>query len=167
MGGYRIYLAYGSNLNLAQMYRRCPDSMLLAVGTLCNHELLFKGRYGNCYCTVEPCPCSVVPVGIFLVSDRDVKSLDRYEGVPKHYRRVNVNPADIYIAKSFDEIPDLPVFMYAMNAEMGGCGAPSDLYYETVQKGYMDCCLDTRYLEYALDKSIDIAMNEQINKFNF
>ena len=46
MGGYRIYLAYGSNLNLAQMYRRCPDSMLLAVVGFFLSYWIFREPYG-------------------------------------------------------------------------------------------------------------------------
>ena len=39
----RYYIAYGSNLNVRQMMRRCPESRVIGTGTLNGWELLFKG----------------------------------------------------------------------------------------------------------------------------
>ena len=39
-----IYYAYGSNLNLRQMARRCPTAKLLGTGVIPDYELLFRGR---------------------------------------------------------------------------------------------------------------------------
>lgn len=57
-----IYYAYGSNLNLRQMARRCPTAKLLGTGVIPDYELLFRGREeGHSYLTVRPCPGAQVP----------------------------------------------------------------------------------------------------------
>lgn len=39
----KLYIAYGSNLNLRQMKYRCPTAKLVGKGTIENYELQFKG----------------------------------------------------------------------------------------------------------------------------
>lgn len=38
----RYYIAYGSNLNLSQMFKRCPGSRVIGTSELDGWELLFK-----------------------------------------------------------------------------------------------------------------------------
>ncbi len=45
----RLYIAYGSNLNLPQMGRRCPTAKVVGTSEIKNYELLFRG-----VATVEP-----------------------------------------------------------------------------------------------------------------
>ena len=43
----KLYVAYGSNLNMRQMKGRCPESVFLGTGVIEDHELQFKGSaYG-------------------------------------------------------------------------------------------------------------------------
>ena len=39
----KLYIAYGSNLNLKQMKYRCPTAKLVGKGVVENYELQFKG----------------------------------------------------------------------------------------------------------------------------
>ena len=39
----KIYLAYGSNLNLAQMKKRCPEAKVIGKANLRDYQLLFRG----------------------------------------------------------------------------------------------------------------------------
>lgn len=39
----KLYIAYGSNLNLGQMNYRCPTAKLYGTGVIENYELQFKG----------------------------------------------------------------------------------------------------------------------------
>ena len=39
----KMYIAYGSNMDLEQMQSRCPDAELLGTGRLENWRLMFKG----------------------------------------------------------------------------------------------------------------------------
>lgn len=145
------YVAYGSNLNLIQMGYRCPDAKLVAKGFLSNYELLFCGQNGNCYCTVKRHNGMSVPICIFSVSEKDIKSLDRYEGYPVHYRKVILKAKDIILTDCTKYISQ--PFIYIMNEDMGGIGAPSHRYFNTVLQGYRDCGLDKWFLYKAYDVS--------------
>ena len=48
------YIAYGSNLNLAQMARRCPTAKVVGKGEIKDYELLFRGCRESAVATVEP-----------------------------------------------------------------------------------------------------------------
>ena len=39
----KMYIAYGSNMDLEQMQHRCPEAELLGAGHLENWRLMFKG----------------------------------------------------------------------------------------------------------------------------
>ena len=50
----RRYIAYGSNLNRAQMALRCPDAKVVGTGEIKDYELLFRGNRNGAVATVEP-----------------------------------------------------------------------------------------------------------------
>ncbi|MEB3034673.1 poly-gamma-glutamate hydrolase family protein [[Mycobacterium] nativiensis] len=78
------YFAYGSNLCRRQMTRRCPDASDPRPATLADHDWLINERG---VATVEPFPGSRVHGVLWRVSDEDLATLDRAEGVPLRYRR--------------------------------------------------------------------------------
>jgi len=49
----RLYVAYGSNLNLKQMSHRCPTAKVYGKGKLKRYRLLFRGSKNNAYLTIE------------------------------------------------------------------------------------------------------------------
>ena len=67
----KYYLAYGSNLNVAQMRFRCPDAMVVGAAVIPDYELLFKGSLTGAYLTIEPKQGAQVPVGVWEVSLAD------------------------------------------------------------------------------------------------
>lgn len=79
-----IYFAYGSNLCVQQMARRCPEASDPRPATLADHDWLINQRG---VATVEPFPGSRVHGVLWRVSDRDLAALDSAEGVPVRYRR--------------------------------------------------------------------------------
>ena len=81
----RYYIAYGSNLNVAQMVRRCPEAKPIGTAVLENYILYFKGSGSGYYLTIEQKIGSKVPVAIWEVTGEDEKALDRYEGYPRFY----------------------------------------------------------------------------------
>lgn len=94
----KIYLAYGSNMDLAQMKARCRGARLLGAGRLDGWRLLFKGSRTGAYATIEREAGKHVPVLLWRVTAEDEKSLDRYEGFPDFYYKrqlqaVTVNAA--------------------------------------------------------------------------
>ena len=45
------YVAYGSNLNMAQMRDRCPTAGFVGTGVIQDYELQFKGSLHNAHAT--------------------------------------------------------------------------------------------------------------------
>lgn len=64
----RRYIAYGSNLNRAQMALRCPDAKVVGTGEIKDYELLFRGNRNGAVATVEPKKGESVPVLIWEIS---------------------------------------------------------------------------------------------------
>ena len=78
------YFAYGSNLCVTQMAQRCPDAVDPRPALLRDHDWLINERG---VATVEPFSGTEVHGVLWQVSDRDLATLDRAEGVPARYRR--------------------------------------------------------------------------------
>ena len=77
----RFYIAYGSNLNLEQMARRCPTARVVKASFLHNHRLMFRGK-STAAATVEEHRGNKVPVLIWQLQPSDERALDAYEGYP-------------------------------------------------------------------------------------
>ena len=86
----RLYIAYGSNLNVRQMKTRCPNAKILGTAKMKGWELLFKGSKSGSYLTIEKKENGIVPVVIWEVSESDEKALDRYEGYPTFYYKKDI-----------------------------------------------------------------------------
>ncbi len=140
----RLYVAYGSNLNMRQMKYRCPTAELYATGTIEDHELQFKGHPSSAFATIAPKEGATVPVAVWEIQPEDEQALDRYEGYPSHYFK-----QDISMEIDGEEVTAM---VYIMNPKMQ-FGLPSPSYYQTVYEGYKDCELDTDVLEQAVRES--------------
>lgn len=141
----KYYIAYGSNLNHAQMAYRCPDAEFIGTSIIDGYELVFKGRnYG--VADIIPCEGGSVPVGIWSISETDERNLDVYEGFPQHYRK-----QDFTI--DFDG-KNISCMAYVMSADRS-FKMPSEWYFNTILQGYIDCGIDTETLFEAADKVSD------------
>ena len=49
----KLYVAYGSNLNIAQMALRCPTAHIYGTGLLNNWELIYRGSMTGSYATIR------------------------------------------------------------------------------------------------------------------
>jgi gamma-glutamylcyclotransferase len=90
----RLYFAYGSNLSLEQMARRCPESRLHGLGVLPGFEWVIGERgYANVVRTAAP-PTPDEPGVYGLLYElggeggADEAALDGYEGVSWVYKKV-------------------------------------------------------------------------------
>ena len=86
----RLYIAYGSNLNVRQMETRCPNAKILGTAKLKGWELPFKGSKSGSYLTIEKKENAIVPVVIWEVDKTDEKALNRYEGYPTFYYKKDI-----------------------------------------------------------------------------
>ena len=147
----RYYLAYGSNLNIAQMQFRCPDATVAGTAVIPDYELLFKGSLTGAYLTIEPKQGAHVPVGVWEVSLADELRLDRYEGFPSFYykKEIRIPVVDIRTGKTRQH----DAFVYIMHEDRK-LGVPTDMYVRTCIEGYRDFGFDTAFLFDAYDKSL-------------
>ncbi len=133
-GARLLYFAYGSNLNKAQMRHRCRDAVPLTTARLPGWRLVFRGRPGKAgVASIEPCPHTQVMGALWELSDRDLASLDRYEGYPGFYGRKEVEV----------QTPQGPVVALAYLLRPGyGPAMPHPEYFEGILRGYRDWGLD-------------------------
>lgn len=111
-----LYFAYGSNLCVHQMARRCPDAADPRPATLADHDWLINERG---VATVEPFDGAVVHGVLWRLSDRDLDVLDSAEGVPVRYRRDELvvhsaagpGPAWVYIDPRVEPGPPRPGYL--------------------------------------------------------
>ena len=135
----RLYIAYGSNINLEQMAHRCPNSKIVSKEMLKGYELEFRG-----VATIVPNDKSEVPVLIWEIDGRDEHSLDKYEGFPNYYRK-ELFEIDVNGEKK-------ECMAYLMNS--GHISPPMSYYYNVINQGYEANGMDTSYLRAALERSV-------------
>ena len=80
-----LYFAYGSNLNIEQMKRRCPDSVGISAAELSDYKLVERT-----YADIEVAAGECVHGALYQISERDLANLDHYEGYPDYYTRDEV-----------------------------------------------------------------------------
>ena len=130
-----LYFAYGSNLNLFQMKRRCKDSIFLKKINLKNFRLTFRSRYRAA--DIEIKKNSIVPGALFEISKSDEKKLDVYEDFPILYKKYYF----YYYGKK--------VMTYTM-VKKSQFKFPTERYLNIVKRGYRDCNIDNKFLTKAL-----------------
>lgn len=150
----KLYLAYGSNMNIAHMAVRCPTAKVVGRTVLTGYQLLFRGVSGGAYATVEEHPNRQVPVVIWELDDIAEKRLDRYEGYPTLYRKE-------YLKVKLNGKP-VQAMIYLMNSGRP-IGMPDRHYYESILEGYLAAGLDVAIL----DEAVRLSVRYDINQFLF
>jgi len=74
----KLYFAYGSNMDIAQMKHRCPENRLIGKALLPRYRWIITRRG---YATVVPSQQDEVEGVLFEISKKDEERLDCYEGV--------------------------------------------------------------------------------------
>lgn len=146
MRAKRLNIAYGSNLSLKQMARRCPTAKVYGKGILKGYRLLFKGVPGNAYATIEPYKGGQVPVLVWELQPADEYSLDCYEGYPNFYYK-----KDLKVELYNGEI--VKAMVYIMTDKIKGrlnLNFPSPRYLNIVREGYEGAGFDFDFIEEAL-----------------
>lgn len=148
----RLYIAYGSNLNLEQMKHRCPTAKVAGKGVIEDYELLFREDVTSAVATVEPLKNSKVPVLIWEIQESDENSLDIYEGYPDVYRKENIK-----VNVNGEEIEGM---IYLMNEKE--IGIPSDKYLKTIEEGYKAAGFDLSILMNAFLKCKELTEKQKL-----
>ena len=158
----KLYIAYGSNLNLPQMAGRCPTAKVVGASAIKDYALVFRGGRHGAVVTIEPCEGSSVPVLLWKITPEDEAALDIYEGFPRFYGKETVELL-------LDDKP-VPAMVYIMTPGHR-LGYPSDFYYNTILEGYKNAGFDPSVLEQAIDYTEQLMgsepESEQQNLFGF
>ena len=130
-----MYFAYGSNLCVAQMARRCPGAGNPRIATLADHDWLINQRG---VATVDRFAGNRVHGVVWELTDRNLATLDSAEGVPVRYRRDRLTvhtldgPADAWVYIDHRVEP----------------GAPRPGYLERIIEGAVHHGLPHRWIEF-------------------
>lgn len=126
----RIYGAYGSNMNLAQMGLRCPNARVIGTGTLKNYKLTFRGIEKG-VANIEKMKGGSVPIILWEITAKCEKALDIYEAYPRLYEKSDV--------KVITDEGTVTAMVYVMAKEYERLPAkPSSHYLDTIRQGYID-----------------------------
>ena len=143
-----VYFAFGSNMDDEQMARRCPGSSSIALATLPEHRLVFRGpsqNRGAGVASVDPAPQQEVVGLLWELSEADIVTLDRLEGAPHWYKRVT---ADVVLGDG----ATLEAILYRLPTEVLEM-APTDDYYDQIAAASLHLELELSSLEDALARS--------------
>jgi len=145
----RYYIAYGSNLNLNQMFYICPSARVLGKSFLPGYRLVFKS---GGYLSIEKDAEKRVPIGVFELSFFDSIRLNVFERYPelyeKKYFNININNQNIH------------AFLYVMRQKYDFYFLPNAKYLKTCYEGYQYFGFDQVFLNEALEYSYE-KLNKQ------
>ena len=151
----KLYLAYGSNLNIVQMIIRCPDAKFYGTAEIKDYELLFKGSKTGAYLTIERRKGSNVPVGVWAVTERDISALDRYEGFPAFYYKKEFRQQIWGMDGEDLGVRDCSAYIMHEDRRIG---IPSPVYINTCREGYKDFGFDINILMDAVMRSKEATL---------
>lgn len=138
-GLMNLYFAYGSNMNLRQMERRCPGAFLKCRARLPEWRYFINGEG---YAGIERFSGSEVRGGVWSLQESHWNALDAYEGVDEgcyEKRRIEVR------VDSGESCRSLEAWVYlSTNLQYG---RPSPEYQSIVLQGGRDLELGKEYLQ--------------------
>ena len=141
------YFAYGSNLNLRQMRRRCPDSQRIDKVILRGYRLVFPRRdihWRGGVAGIAPDVGLHVEGALYRTSDNDLAALDRYEGVCEgEYIRANV-----VVEMSDHSNRAALTYLAVAEVESESVFAPSDRYLDAIIQGARDHDLSYQWIQH-------------------
>lgn len=138
----KLYIAYGSNLNIGQMKYRCPIATVVHASEIKDYELVFRGSKTGSYATIEPCDGKTVPILLWKTTAQDELALDFYEGYPNFYGKEDMEV----------DVDGQPVSAYVyIMPESHQLGMPTQRYIDCILEGYDSAGFDPQILQDAID----------------
>jgi len=127
------YFAYGSNLSKKQMRERCPESKPRLIAILPNYKLVFTDwsrQWRGGVATIKRFSGEKVLGAIYEITESDLRQLDKKEGYPQSYGRINVIVFD-------DNNQPIEAMTYIKAGQLREA-PPSKEYLTVIQQGYRD-----------------------------
>lgn len=158
----RYYLAYGSNLDMERMGRRCPYAVPIGTTEIGGYRLLFKESHTGYYATIEQDANESVPAAVWMLSEFDELLLDKYEGCPRYYyRKQFLLPVRSLEGKRMKKKRSCTAYILHEERKLG---CPSREYFSLLYDGYADWNFPLDTLIRGLSSSIGKADAEQYLK---
>ncbi len=127
------YFAYGLNLNRRQMAKCCPEAKPLFSATLPNYQLVFAGwsrDWKGGVASVKRAGGEKVLGGVYEISQKDEKTIDRDAGYPGSVDKIKV--------LVFNDVHGgVEVFTYIVK-NTGRPASPSAAYLGIMRQAYID-----------------------------
>ena len=144
----RLYLAYGSNINLRQMGVRCPAAEPVRPGVLEDYRLAFRA---SGVATILPEEGSKVHGLLWKLTPQCEAALDAYEGYPRFYEKKDVTVKDSNGAS-------YRVMAYIMTPEHACVLAdPLPGYSDEIRYGYVQNGMPTGAFDQAVKRAREEA----------
>jgi gamma-glutamylcyclotransferase (GGCT)/AIG2-like uncharacterized protein YtfP len=127
------YFAYSTDLSHREMKRLCPDSKPLFKAQLPNFKLIFTGwerKWRGGVASIMASKGARVLGGVYEISDRDLRMLDRHHGSPTAADRLTV-----MVAAGEGELVEAIVYVRKGRSEES---QPSQEYMTAMRRGYDD-----------------------------
>ena len=125
--------AYASNLSRKQMSECCPDAQPKFIATLPNYKLIFAGwsrKWHGGVASIKPFRGNRVIGAIYEISERDLRLLDKHEGYPTSYTRIDI----VVFTEDGDPVKGITYIKVEQSEET----KPSLEYLAIIQQGYKD-----------------------------
>ena len=160
-----LYFAYGSNMSVEQMKKRCPDSLLIGKGFITNHKICFpqiavtRGLLGVAGIR-EGVETDEVYGLIYKLTDKDLELLHTFEGYdkdsisnssyfPKHVKFNLYNEeTGTYVSQESQQ-----VIIYQSNFDNGDDFYVSSDYLLLMLKPMIKYGLDNNYILKIMEKA--------------
>lgn len=143
-----LYFAYGSNLWIGQMRRRCPSARVEALATLKGRRLWFplrSSRWGGGVAGLREDPLGMVEGVVYRISWDDLKRMDRFESVHTGmYRREEVS-----VHTRENEV--LHAWTYVSRVEDGAPFPTTSRYIGTIIRGAEEHGLSQDWIRFLRD----------------
>ncbi|MFQ6807378.1 MAG: gamma-glutamylcyclotransferase family protein [Lachnospiraceae bacterium] len=154
------YLAYGSNLSLERMAKRCPDAIVAGISKIPGYRLLFKKSGSGFYATIEQDANCFVPALVYKISEFDEALLNRYEGYPKfYYKRYFQLPVKTLRGGRLKGNKQCMAYVLHEERQLG---EPSMEYYKLLDDGYARWGFDVEILDKGLSDSIGVKAGQRL-----
>ncbi len=139
------YFSYGMNTNLGSMAMRCPGAKSLGAAVLPHYAFEFKS-----FATVVPDMDNAVHGVLWEITDECEKSLDRLEGYPIYYGKINV-----WVEHEGKMVPCMTYLMYPEEE----LDYPSDSYVKMLTEGYESHGISVDQINWALVRLDELYSN--------
>ena len=137
----RLFAAYATGVNRAEMAKHCPTAKLIGTTELKTYRLAFRGSKAGALATIEKVKGGSVPALLWEISPQDEIALERWIGVPELYRK-----GTIKVRRDGTPVDALIYILIAGKPQ----NKPSAFYYSTLLEGYKAAGFDADILKAAV-----------------